>query len=173
MLAPPALHPVDDKLRVLDLQVKTANGETLDLQLPWDRTAFDLEPALVAGTVHDKPARTVLAFAQGAAEGVDLLEVPLGKVLQHAENPEGVPALVIQVAAEGWQVVEFTITCSGSTAEPEAHQPYPRPIGEGAARRLNAYMATGEPEWFCDGSSTLSCCTAQREAPEHINWVVL
>lgn len=170
MLAPLALHPVDDKLRVLDLQVTTPSGEVYTLELPWDRTAFDLEPVLVAGTPHDLPDRTVLAHPKDSVH-VDVLETPLGKVLRHAENPEGALALVIHVETSTG-LLEFTVTCS-DIGEPEPHQAYPRAKGSQIAQRLGAYLATEEPEWFCDGSSTLSCCAAHREAPQGLDWVAV
>lgn len=167
-LAGTALHPVDDKLRVLDLQVRTAAGEVLALQVPWDRNALDLEPVLVAGTPQGHPERTVLAHPEGT-DAVDLLEVPLGKALRHAENPDGHDTLLIRVAAEGVQH-QFTVTC-GEVAEPEPHTAYPRARSTPAEERVGAYLASEDADWFCDGSSTLACCATTREAPQELAWV--
>jgi len=160
-------HPVDEKMRVLDLQVTTAAG-ALRLHLPWDLTAFDLEPLLAgpgAGT-----DRKVLAYhAPADGQSVDLLEVPLGKALRSAENPHGVESLVIEVES-GDGPLAFTVRCA-DVAEPQPHLAYPRGGDEEGKRLVEAYRAIEESDWFCDGSSTLSCCDAARSEPEHQNWV--
>lgn len=161
-------HPVDEKMRVMDLQVTTAAGP-VRLHLPWDLTAFDLEPLLVSrqGARAD---RKVLAYhAPVGGKTVDLLEVPLGKALRSAENPAGVESLVIEVESGGGPLA-FTVSCA-DVAEPQPHLAYPRGGDEEGRRLVEAYRTVEESDWFCDGSSTLSCCDAARAEPEHQNWV--
>ena len=162
-----ALHPVDDKMRVLDLRVTAPGRQALRLQVPWDRTPFDLEPLLVSGTPLDQDGRTTHA---ASSFGDDVLDLALGKALRHAENPDGAATLALHVEADGG-ALEFTVECSG-VSEPEPHQPYPRVVGPASAP-LSALLAGDEADWFCDGSSTLSCCAAHRETPQQLDWVVL
>jgi hypothetical protein len=161
-------HPVDEKMRVLDVKVQTASGD-VHLHLPWDLTAFDLEPVLLA----KRPAtddRKVAAYAAGSGSGpVDLLEVPLGKALRSPENPAGFEALVIEVESpEG--PLAFTVSCT-DVGEPKPHLAYPRGACDEGRSLVDAYRAVEESDWFCDGSSTLACCEAARAEPEHQNWV--
>lgn len=160
-------HPVDEKMRVLDLQVTTAAGP-LRLHLPWDLTAFDLEALLVGPTAGDD--RTIVAY-HAAADGAvsDLLEVPLGKALRSAENAHGAESLVIEVESRDGPL-SFTVRCDG-IAEPQPHLAYPRGGDDEGKRLVEAYRAVEESDWFCDGSSTLSCCDAARAQPGHQNWV--
>lgn len=161
-------HPADAKMRVLDLKVKTATGD-VRLHLPWDLTAFDLEPVLVAthGMQND---RTVAAYhAQRNGEPVDLLDVPLGKALRSAANPLGVDSLIIEVGSPQGALA-FTVSCA-DVSEPQAHLAYPRGACEEGKRLVDAYRSVEESDWFCDGSSTLTCCDASRAAPEHQDWV--
>ena len=159
-------HPVDEKMRVLDLHVTTARGP-VRLHLPWDLTAIDLEPLLVG---HGSGAdRKVLAYHAIDGETIDLLEVPLGKALRSSENPDGAESLVIQVESnEGPKA--FTVRCADVT-EPQPHLAYPRGGDAEGQRLVEAYRTVEESDWFCDGSSTLSCCDAARAEPEHQNWV--
>jgi hypothetical protein len=161
-------HPVSEKMRVLDLKVRTAEGE-LRLHLPWDLTAFDLEPVLVAR--REVPAdRTVVAYhARDGGATLDLLEVPLGKALRSAENPHGVESFVIEVESSHGPLA-FTVSCA-DVAEPQPHLAYPRGGDAEGERLVEAYRTVEESDWFCDGSSTLSCCDAARAEPEHQNWV--
>ncbi len=165
-----SVHPVDDHLRLLDLQVRSDQGEELVLQVPWDRRPFDLEPMLVAGTPLDDPEREVSASPEGHDE--DVLETMLGKALRHSENPSGAERLVIKVQAPHGKATLYTVHAVG-TAEPRVHTPYPRAGNPLAEDRLRAYHATEEPEWFCDGSSTLSCCEAARDTPMQVDWVAV
>jgi hypothetical protein len=158
----------DDKMRVLELQVTTAAGDAR-LRLAWDLTAFDLKPLLVAG--RDNRDHKVVAAYHAAAGGkpVDLLGVPLGKALRSPENPAGAESLVIEVEApEG--PLAFTVRCA-DVSEPQAHLAYPRGVDDEGKRLVEAYRAVEESDWFCDGSSTLSCCDAARAEPQHQNWV--
>ena len=161
-------HPVDAKMRVLDLKVATAAGDAR-LHLPWDLTAFDLEPILVAHrSMSDE--RRVTAYSKAAASGsADLLAVPLGKALRSAENPEGLDSLVIEVDS-GDGPIAFTVSCA-DLGEPQPHLAYPRGGDAEGKRLVEAYRTVEDSDWFCDGSSTLSCCEAARQAPEHQNWV--
>lgn len=160
-------QPTDTRMRVLDLKVTSASGE-MRLQLPWDLTAFDLEPVLVSRLALDD-RRQVAAYAPTAGETVDLLEVPLGQALRNAENPHGAETLVIEVAHEE-ESHEFTVSCA-DVGEPQPHLAYPRGIDDEARRLVDAYRSVEDSDWFCDGSSTLSCCEAAREQPQHQNWV--
>jgi hypothetical protein len=169
LLAPAPLPTAPgEKLLLLDLQVRSAAGDLLAFQLPWDRSASDLEPVLVAGTPGDHPERVVAAFPEGT-ESVDLLEVPLGQALRHPENPSGHDTLVIRVEAEG-AAYEFILSCA-ELAEPEPHVAYPRARSEHAERQVGAYLASADADWFCDGSSTLECCATTRAAPQALSWV--
>ena len=162
-------HPVDEKMRVLDLKVKTASGD-VHLHLPWDLTAFDLEPVLLAKRPHadDRRVAAYPVTAEGASP-VDLLEVPLGKALRSAENPGGVESLVIEVdAPEG--PLAFTVSCT-DVGDPKPHLAYPRGACDEGRSLVDAYRSVEESDWFCDGSSTLACCEAARAEPEHQNWV--
>ena len=159
-------HPVDEKMRVLDLQVTTAAGP-VRLHLPWDLTAFDLEP-LLAGR-REGAERKVQAYHAIDGETVDLLDVPLGKALRNAENPQGAESLVIQVESSQGPLA-FTVRCA-DVGEPMPHLAYPRGVDAEGKRLVDAYRTIEESDWFCDGSSTLSCCDAARSEPEHQNWV--
>lgn len=161
-------HPVDEKMRVLDLHVTTAAG-ALRLHLPWDLTAYDLEPVLVSRRTVAEDRKVVAYHAPGGGKTVDLLEVPLGKALRSAENPHGVESLVIEVESpEG--PLAFEVRCT-DIAEPTPHLAYPRGGDAEGERLVAAYRTVEESDWFCDGSSTLTCCDAARAEPEHQNWV--
>lgn len=162
-------HPVDEKMRVLALTVKTASGD-VRLHLPWDLTAFDLEPVLLAKRPQGDDRRVAAYPTPGqGGEPVDLLEVPLGKALRSPENPDGVESLVIEVdCAEG--PLAFTVSCT-DVAEPQPHLAYPRGVCDEGKSLIDAYRSAEESDWFCDGSSTLACCEAARAEPEHQNWV--
>ena len=164
-----SVHPVDDHLRLLDLKVRSDRGEELLLQVPWDRRAFDLEPMLVAGTVHDDDGREVSASPEGADQ--DVLEVPLGKALRHAQNHDGAASIGLQVDGPKG-AIHYTVSCIG-LHEPQVHTPYPRAGNALAEERLRAYHLSEEPEWFCDGSSTLACCVSARETPDDVAWVAV
>lgn len=161
-------HPMETLMRVLDLKVATATGE-LRLQLPWDMTAFDLEPVLVSHHGLDDDRRVAAYSRPGDGEPVDVLEVPLGKALRSAANPGGAESLVIEVES-GQGPLTFTVHCA-DVAEPQAHLAYPRGVDDESRRIVDAYRSVQESDWFCDGSSTLSCCEAAREQPEHQDWV--
>src|SRR5688572_31802557 len=119
MLSP---HPVDGKMRVLDLQVTGAGGD-VRLMLPWDQTAHDLEPVLVAS--RPVPEDRKVAAYHAAPDGpVDLLGVPLGKALRSAENPGGADAIVIEVESPDGPLA-FTVRCA-DIGEPQPHIAYPR-----------------------------------------------
>ncbi|HJQ93085.1 MAG TPA: hypothetical protein VJ874_02235 [Candidatus Thermoplasmatota archaeon] len=162
-----APHPVDEKMRVLDLQVTGADGE-VRLTLPWDQTAHDLGPVLVARrTVLDD--RKVAAYHAAPDGPVDLLGIPLGKALRSAENPGGADAIVIEVET-GDGALAFTVRCA-DVGEPLPHVAYPRGADDQGRRLVDAYKSAEGSDWFCDGSSTLSCCDAARARPEHQDWV--
>lgn len=171
MLASVTLPPADDSLRLLGLRVAAPSGE-VRVEIPSDRTAFELEPLLVAGLgLGDE--RTVRAYHRGAdGHAADLLDVPLGEALRSALNPHGAESLVIEVEDAAADPVSFTVSCA-SVGEPEPHRAYPRGLDEAGRRLAEVLHASSEPEWFCDGSSTLSCCEATRAAPEHQVWVSL
>ncbi|HUR25243.1 MAG TPA: hypothetical protein VM327_04410 [Candidatus Thermoplasmatota archaeon] len=160
-------HPVDETMRVMDLQVTGADGE-VRLRLPWDQTAQDLGPVLVArSTVPDD--RKVAAYHAAPGGPVDLFGVPLGKALRSAANPDGAESIIIQVeSAKG--SLAFTVRCA-DVGEPQPHIAYPRGMDEQGKRLVDAYRSAEESDWFCDGSSTLACCDAARTEPEHQNWV--
>ncbi|MEA3136805.1 MAG: hypothetical protein QOC71_1086 [Thermoplasmata archaeon] len=161
-------HPVDEKMRVLELEVTSADGG-VRLRLPWDLTAYDLEPLLLAGRALAEDRKVAAYHAPADGEPVDVLEVPLGKSLRSPENPSGAESLVIEVEApEG--PLAFTVRCA-DVSEPEAHLAYPRGVDDEGKRLVEAYRAVEESDWFCDGSSTLSCCDAARAEPEHQTWV--
>jgi hypothetical protein len=154
-------------MRVLDLQVAGAGGE-LRLTLPWDQTAHDLEPVLVASL--DVPQDRNVAAYHAAPDGpVDLLGVPLGKALRSAENPGGADSIVIEVESRDGPLT-FVVSCA-DIGEPLPHVAYPRGVDDGGRRLVDAYKAAEGSDWFCDGSSTLSCCDAARAQPEHQDWV--
>lgn len=160
-------HPVDEKMRVLDLEVSGADGD-VRLRLPWDQTAHDLEPVLVASrSVPDD--RKVAAYHAAADGPVDLLGVPLGKALRSAENPHGADSIVIEIESPEGSLA-FTVRCA-DVGEPQPHIAYPRGVDEEGKRLVDAYKSAEGSDWFCDGSSTLSCCDAARAEPEHQNWV--
>lgn len=163
--AQPTLAPM---LRVLHLAVTSPAGEPLALHVPWDRTVRDLAHALVAGTDLETPERNVRAFS---AAREDLLDTPLRDALRHAENPDGGLTVVLQVEGP-LSSYEAVLTCDG-VGEPEAHRSYPWPADPAAERRLGAYLAGEEADWFCDGSSAMSCCAAAREAPDQQTWVAI
>lgn len=173
MLASVSMPPqVDDSLRVLALRVAAPSGE-LRVEIPSDRTPFELEPLLTA----DHPlgdGRTVRAYHRGAdGHAADLLDVPLGRALRSAANPGGAESLTIEVEPEGHGPAQsFTVSCA-SVGEPEAHRAYPRGLDDRGRRLADALHAVAEPEWFCDGSASLSCCVATRSAPEQQVWVTL
>jgi hypothetical protein len=161
-------QPTSLKMRVLDLKVTTPQGD-LRLHLPWDLTAFDLEPVLVAAHRAGEDRKVVAYHAAASGEPLDLLEVPLGQALRSPENPAGVESLVIEVETSNGPLA-FTVSCA-DVSEPQPHLAYPRGIDEEAKRLVDAYRSVEESDWFCDGSSSLSCCEAAREAPEHQDWV--
>ncbi|MFA5944601.1 MAG: hypothetical protein WC876_09065 [Candidatus Thermoplasmatota archaeon] len=160
----------DERMRVLDLNVKTAGGD-VRLHLPWDLTAFDLEPVLVAG--HDATDDRLIAayHTPVGGEPVDVLEVPLGKALRSAENPHGAESIVIHVEMPQGPLA-FTVTCA-DVHEPQPHLAYPRGACDEGRRLVDAYRALEESDWFCDGSSTLDCCESARAGPEHQSWVTV
>ena len=164
---------VDDSLRLLGLRVASPSGGAR-VEIPSDRTAFELEPFLVADLGLGE-GRTVRAYAP-AADGrfVDLLDVPLGQALRSAANAGGHDALTIEVEPEGHggPLLSFTVSCD-DVGEPEPHRASPRGLDERGRRLADALHAAAEPEWFCDGSSTLSCCEATRSAPGEQVWVAL
>lgn len=174
MLASVSTPPqVDDSLRLLALRVDAPSGGAR-VAIPSDRTAFELEPFLVAD-LGLGDGRTVRAFAAGAGGGfVDLLDLPLGRALRSAANPGGHEALTVEVEPEGHggPLLSFTVSCD-EVGEPEAHRAYPRGLDERGRRLADALHAAAEPEWFCDGSSSLSCCEATRAAPSQQVWVAL
>jgi hypothetical protein len=174
MLASVSVPPhADESLRLLGLRVATPSGEAR-VEIPSDRTAFELEPFLVADLGLGEQ-RTVRAYHRGAdGHAADLLDVALGRSLRSAANPDGVDAFTLEVEPEGdgGPVLSFTVSCVG-VGEPEAHRAYPRGVDERGRRLADALHARAEPEWFCDGSSTLSCCEHTRAAPSEQAWVAL
>src|SRR6185503_15155444 len=94
------------------------------LQLPWDLTALDLEPVLVAARGVSEDRQVAAYHAPAAGEPVDVLELPLGKVLRSAENPGGAESIVIEVES-GDGPLAFTVTCA-DVGEPQPHLAYPR-----------------------------------------------
>ncbi|MHB1262014.1 MAG: hypothetical protein ACYC2H_09900 [Thermoplasmatota archaeon] len=162
-------HPMETRMRVLDLKVTTAAGGELRLHLPWDLTPFDLEPVLVSHHGLDDARRVAAYHTPSGGEPVDVLEVPLGKALRSAENPAGADSLVIEVESANGPLA-FTVSCA-DVAEPQPHLAYPRGADEESRRLVDAYRSVQESDWFCDGSSTLTCCEAAREQPEHQDWV--
>lgn len=162
-------HPVEEKMRVLDLRVTTPDGD-VQLALAWDMTPHDLEPMLTAGSAVPDD-RQVIAYAAGEQGPVDLLEVPLGKALRSPENPDGAEELLVEVQLGGDSMpLTFTVRCGG-LSEPEPHLAYPRAADPGGQRLVEAYRSVEESDWFCDGSSSLSCCAAARDEPESQTWV--
>jgi hypothetical protein len=173
MLASVSTPPqVDDSLRLLGLRVAAPSGGAR-VAIPSDRTAFELEPFLVAD-LGLAAGRTVRAYASGANGFVDVLDVPLGQALRSGANPGGHGELTIEVEPEGHggPPLAFTVSCD-EVGEPEPHRAYPRGLDDRGRRLADALHAAAEPEWFCDGSSTLSCCEATRAAPSEQAWVAL
>lgn len=162
----PEADPRFDMLRLLQLQVTSPTGAPLALQVPWDRTARDVAHALVAGTDLETPERTVRAFSQGSD---DLLDVPLRLAIRHAGNPEGPAAVVLQVEGP-LSSFEGVLSCV-DLSDPQPHQAYPRPLDSATGERLAPFLAGEGADWFCDGSSTLECCAATRDAPHERSWV--
>lgn len=159
--------PADERpLRILSVAVRMPDGARIALQVPSDRTAYDLEPLLAAATGLDE--RTVLA---DTPDGTDVTDVALGEALRSPENPTGSEAVTVRVAGEGRELV-FTLECAG-VAEPQPHHAYPRALDPQAEPLVQAYRQEQEDDWFCDGSSTLSCCEAARNAPETLPWVAV
>jgi hypothetical protein len=174
MLASVSMPPeADGSLRLLVLRVAAPSGE-VRVEIPSDRTPFDLEPFLVADLGLDEH-RTVRAYHRRAdGHAVDVLDVPLGEALRTGPNPGGVASLVLEVEPEGHggPILSFMVSCE-AVGEPEPHRAYPRGLDEHGRRLADALHAAAEPEWFCDGSSTLSCCEATRSAPGAQVWVAL
>lgn len=163
----------DESLRLLGLRVATPSGE-VRVEIPSDRTAFELEPFLVADLGLGEH-RTVRAYHRGAdGRAADVLDVPLGQSLRSPSNPAGADAFTLEVEPEGHAgpVLSFAVSCV-AVGEPEAHRAYPRGVDERGRRLAEALHAMAEPEWFCDGSSTLSCCERTRAAPGEQVWVEL
>jgi hypothetical protein len=171
MLASMSLPPAPDSLRLLGLRVAGPSGEAR-VEIPSDRTPFDLEPLLVADLSLGED-RTVRAYRRGAdGLAADVLDLPLGEVLRSAANPAGAEAVVIEAETAQGETVPFTVACV-EVGEPQPHRAYPRGLDDRGRRLAETLHATEEPEWFCDGSSSLSCCEATRAAPERQTWVTL